>query len=551
MAPTTPKIYTDPYYFSGKELKDLSSEEFDNLCDSCLPNNTAGNLAVSFPPTHLGHVLFADNFLHDLQFRASRSTRTGRPTNETDYLDGLPIRQWRLQESSYGSHPNSLENNDPNSSNGQGHLQSGTQQHQGPTHWPNWRLPKGCEQYAPWSLELLKKARAGKTLFRPNADVSTERKSEDTQAVDANNTKSEETSAIPHGFKVKRWQPVPRHMEEPDREYLAKRRKGLSNTHLLGPDGAVVAAATGVAANGGVGGATAEEAAAAGGGTGASEEPRRRPPPPRRKPKPKGPGRGRKKMTSSEGMGVSASADALATESKDVQMEDVGEGTPNDSRRDSEKHANEETHINGEDDEEEGEIEEGDDDDGEDVAEGDQDAENEGSEEGEIAPTPPAVNPMNVGGAFEENVTTSAKGPDASELLEKFQSETKVVNTQDEAAPVETLPPSVEALTTSEEKQSSLELTKEELSPPPAPVDSNTMLPPADPPVPAGPKVENISPSPAVPNEVVNSEPATAPERDKDEHKFESAADPSAPATEADHRDEEEDGQEEGEVPEE
>lgn len=248
------------------------------------------------------------------------------------------------------------------------------------------------------------------------------------------------------GFVAKRWVQLPRDQEEPEREYLAKRRKGLSagsgmpmrktrvrrtdangqtlilevllpegqtvegeirNTTLESQDASVsitapapgtVIAGLGIANEQGV--VVADDDALA--------PMRRRAPPPRRKPK-KGPGRGRKKLALTEGTGVSASANELPVlhdgvavtnaktqDAADTVMEDPQDGEEDDEEEDEgdEEEGEEEDGegLDGEGDGEgEGEVEaEGDGENGEVEVEGEGEGgeEDDDREEGELTPSP-------------------------------------------------------------------------------------------------------------------------------------------------------------------
>ncbi|KAI9651646.1 MAG: hypothetical protein M1831_000549 [Alyxoria varia] len=347
------------------------------------------------------------------QFRASRNTRSGRPqAADDDYLHGLPIRQWRKTDTIVGVTP-SNEAGDANatSSTAHGHQPAGI--------WPNWGLPKGMHMYTPWCQQLLRAARAGNTVVKgseqvvPGTDKPVNGEARDGAAGAGENAGAPTTQQNykpGEGFVARRWVPVPRHLEGPEKEYLAKRRKGLSNTYLVGTEGQVVATAGVGPAAVGVDGAGAAAA------NGQDEMVKRRPPPPRRKKK--GPGRGRKKMTATEGTGVSASADALSTvqqggqeragedakeevkdEGGDTRMKEYDEEGEGEGEGEGEREGEGEGDTRMKDDDEEGEGEgedqnEGEDDDDDDDAEEGEleegEVEDDDREEGEIAPTPPA-----------------------------------------------------------------------------------------------------------------------------------------------------------------
>ena len=86
-------------------------------------------------------------------------------------------------------------------------------------------MPKDAHLLCPMSQALLQAARAGR-INTPQADEEVKNKSEEAKA----GPKHSDQGA----FVATKWQPVPSHLEEPEVEYLAKRRKGLPP---LGPNG--------------------------------------------------------------------------------------------------------------------------------------------------------------------------------------------------------------------------------------------------------------------------------------------------------------------------
>ncbi|KAH0543756.1 hypothetical protein FGG08_001938 [Glutinoglossum americanum] len=232
-----------------------------------------------------------------------QSRRSGaRGYVDHDIFEGLPVRHWRRTTVQVGVPPK------PESSSRL--LQ------------PELPLPKEANLLSPMSRALLQAARAGtinKTL--PVEEEAVVKEGDD------------EEDEEERGFIAGRWSAVPRHLERPEREYLAKKRKGLE---LKAPNGGAGAGA-GVMKKAKIrrtdteGNAYVEEIVMTEGqkvegeviaevpmadpvvsgrvvegvgvvnsdGVVVSTEtaqptpPRRRPPPPRRKPR--GPGRGRKK----------------------------------------------------------------------------------------------------------------------------------------------------------------------------------------------------------------------------------------------------------------
>lgn len=191
-------------------------------------------------------------------------------------------------------------------------------------------MPRDSHLLPPHSQALLRAARSG-NIFRPPPQPLEDEK-EGLLCVDEEAGEGDE-GAAERGFVAKKWTVVPRHLEGPELEYLAKRRKGLPSTYMgssglgntgpmrkvkvrktdadgqtfvwevLAPEGQTVegeifedvemteAPAPGTIVEG-VGVVNAEGLVVVGDMM-QPTPPRRRPPPPRRKPK--GPGRGRRK----------------------------------------------------------------------------------------------------------------------------------------------------------------------------------------------------------------------------------------------------------------
>ena len=186
-------------------------------------------------------------------------------------------------------------------------------------------MPKGSELYSDLSRRLLRAARMPWIPGQPAKPMEDEKELGDEEDAEGE---------LDTGFTAMRWSQVPRESEQPEPEFLAKRRKGLPSIYgvttgtagrmgmmrktkvkrvdnegntvfldVLVPEGTVVegevaegdetlteAPAPGTVVEG-VGIANAEGVIVA--GEALPTPPRRRPPPPKRKPK--GPGRGRKK----------------------------------------------------------------------------------------------------------------------------------------------------------------------------------------------------------------------------------------------------------------
>ncbi|KAF2255075.1 hypothetical protein BU26DRAFT_514872 [Trematosphaeria pertusa] len=245
-----------------------------------------------------------------------RSNRSGRGQVEHNVLEGLPINQYKEVEITIG--PSSSESKEVDKDA-----------------WPEPPMPRDSHMLPEHSQQLLRAARAGR-MYKPPAPPE-----EDKEAMD----EEDETKEVSQGFTVKKWAKVPRHLEEPEPEYLAKRRKGLPSQYamssqvpaqptpmretkvkktdaegnvsvykVLVPEGqavegeiqptdAVSEAAPTTAAPGtvveGVGVVNAEGMVVAN-DVMQHTPPRRRPPPPKKKKK-SGPGRGKKKVVFVEG----------------------------------------------------------------------------------------------------------------------------------------------------------------------------------------------------------------------------------------------------------
>lgn len=235
---------------------------------------------------------------------------------EHNALEGLPISQYREVEVTIG--PNPTESKQLNKND-----------------WPEPPMPRDFNMLQPHSQQLLRSVRSGR-IHKPPAPPE-----EDKEPLD----EEEEHKEVRQGFTIKKWVKVPRHLEEPEPEYLAKRRKGLPSQYVangqtatqppamretkikktdaegnvavykaLVPEGqavegevqptdAIGEAAPTTAAPGtvveGVGVVNAEGVIVANDLL-HQTPPRRRPPPPKKKKK-SGPGRGKKKVVFAEG----------------------------------------------------------------------------------------------------------------------------------------------------------------------------------------------------------------------------------------------------------
>ncbi|KAF1980928.1 hypothetical protein K402DRAFT_399026 [Aulographum hederae CBS 113979] len=135
-------------------------------------------------------------------FRSSGRNRSGRAQVDHDVFEGLPVRQWRKVDTFVGAPPEN-------------------QQTDNKSPWPELPMPRDSHLLSEMSQQLLRAARAGNLYKPPTPSNDDEKDGGD----DEDEAKEPQT-----GFFVKKWTQVPRNMEEPEREYLAKRRKGLPST---------------------------------------------------------------------------------------------------------------------------------------------------------------------------------------------------------------------------------------------------------------------------------------------------------------------------------
>ncbi|EEA19572.1 hypothetical protein TMatcc_009711 [Talaromyces marneffei ATCC 18224] len=177
-----------------------------------------------------------------------RSSRSGRQFGETanrsrtsaaehDVFEGLPIRRWTRQTHtiSQDAKPESLPDNAGGSNNVGGG--SGTGGGKSDQPFPELPMPKDSHLLAPQSRALLRAARAGYIYLLPA--------SKDTQSGDEKDGPDMEDATTPavkneRSYTARKWSQIPRHVELPEVEFLAKRRPGLPS--LYGASGAVTAA---------------------------------------------------------------------------------------------------------------------------------------------------------------------------------------------------------------------------------------------------------------------------------------------------------------------
>ncbi|KAL3466765.1 hypothetical protein BJX64DRAFT_249852 [Aspergillus heterothallicus] len=155
-------------------------------------------------------------------FRSSRSgrqlgdgvnrTRTGQIDH--DVFEGLPVRRWTRQVQTVSQEPKTdvAESEAP----GQGQKQS----------IPEHPMPRDSHLLAPMSRALLRAARSGCIYIR---QASKDIDDEDKEAIDP-----EEQQVLQNterNFSMRKWATVPKHLEPPEVEFLAKRRPGLPSLY--------------------------------------------------------------------------------------------------------------------------------------------------------------------------------------------------------------------------------------------------------------------------------------------------------------------------------
>ncbi|KKZ60595.1 hypothetical protein EMCG_04773 [[Emmonsia] crescens] len=136
-------------------------------------------------------------------------TRTGQVDH--DVFEGFPVRRWVRQPVVVYQTPR---NEQPDARLG------------GSQALPELPMPRDSHLLTPMSRALLRAARAGCKYIRP---TPTEIEDDEKEVKDAD----EPTAAPPfeRTFTAGKWALVPRHMEPPEAEFLAKRRAGLSSLY--------------------------------------------------------------------------------------------------------------------------------------------------------------------------------------------------------------------------------------------------------------------------------------------------------------------------------
>ncbi|KAL2009156.1 hypothetical protein VTN00DRAFT_7350 [Thermoascus crustaceus] len=155
-------------------------------------------------------------------FRSSRSGRqfidAGANRNRTgqvdhDVFEGLPVRRWIRQPYTFSQAPKADES------------ESTTLGANGSQPLPELPMPKDSHLLTPMSRALLRAARAGCKYIRHVSKDSEEEERETAETEEPAMTSTERS------FTTRKWTVVPRHLEPPEVEFLAKRRPGLPSLY--------------------------------------------------------------------------------------------------------------------------------------------------------------------------------------------------------------------------------------------------------------------------------------------------------------------------------
>ncbi|MCJ1469191.1 hypothetical protein MMC07_007824 [Pseudocyphellaria aurata] len=146
-----------------------------------------------------------------------RNNRTGNRSTRTqidhDVFEGLPVRHWRKAPVVVNATPQKENPTVPNVRN---------------VGWPELPMPRDAPLLSPMSQALLRAARMGQVNRPSPSPLEDEKDVGDDEDADGDGDA---------GFVARRWAVVPRHLEGPEPEYLAKRRKGLPSVYggTVGP----------------------------------------------------------------------------------------------------------------------------------------------------------------------------------------------------------------------------------------------------------------------------------------------------------------------------
>jgi hypothetical protein len=149
------------------------------------------------------------------KMRPKKYRPNNRRQNRTGYVDhdvfeGLPVRHWRRDFVTVAPPPPSQDN--PASQNDVWAIEL------------PYGMPKDSHLLPQHSQDLLRAARSGRIYKRP---APPEEEEVDADAILGDKADKKDEDPKNTGFTARAWKLIPRHLEGPDVEYLAKRRKGV------------------------------------------------------------------------------------------------------------------------------------------------------------------------------------------------------------------------------------------------------------------------------------------------------------------------------------
>ncbi|SZF00563.1 unnamed protein product [Blumeria hordei] len=140
-------------------------------------------------------------------YRSSSRRHNRTVHNDHDVYEGLPVRQWRRETVTVA--PSSAQDNIT--------AQSDIWAIELP-----YGMPKDSHLLPQHSQELLRAARSGK-IYKRSAPA--EEEETDPEATHGTKLEKKEDSPQERGFTVRTWKQIPRHLEVPNVDFLARRRK--------------------------------------------------------------------------------------------------------------------------------------------------------------------------------------------------------------------------------------------------------------------------------------------------------------------------------------
>ncbi|KAH6665428.1 hypothetical protein B0J14DRAFT_231971 [Halenospora varia] len=139
----------------------------------------------------------------------NQNRRQNRTAVDHDIFEGLPVPQWRREPVTVAPPP--------------AQESTATQNDIWAVELPHG-MPKDSHLLPQHSQDLLRAARSGKIYKRP---LPVEEEEADAEAILGDKPEKKDDETKDRGFVARAWKRIPRHMEGPDQNYLAPRRKGL------------------------------------------------------------------------------------------------------------------------------------------------------------------------------------------------------------------------------------------------------------------------------------------------------------------------------------